>query len=244
VDVIVTMLPTGREVRSVLLEENGGALAESLKPGALVIDMSSAAPTATRELGPLLATKSIHLIDAPVSGGVKGAEAGTLTIMIGCDDDALAARAEPVLQAMGQRLFRTGGLGSGHAMKCLNNMMAGAGFLIAVEAVMIGRKFGLDPGVMTEIINKSTGRSFASEVLLAQEIISRRFGSGFTLGLLTKDVKIAADLAEDIQVNAPFARAARDLLVRAREVVGAEADHTAGLSYWEALNGFRLSGDE
>ena len=118
------MLPTGQIVSSVMLDMEGGGLAKSLRPGALLIDMSSSDPIGTRELGEALAKRGIALVDAPVSGGTSGAKARTLTIMIGGDDKEAIARAKPILETMGNRLFDTGPLVSGHAMKALNNYVA------------------------------------------------------------------------------------------------------------------------
>jgi len=167
-----------------------------------------------------------------VSGGVPRAKDGSLAIMIGGDADAVAA-AKPVLERMGKKLFEVGSLGCGHAMKCLNNFIAATQFAAAAEAMRVGQKFGLDPSIMTDVLNASTGRSFASENLLKQEIISGRFGTGFTVGLLAKDVKIAADLAEQIGLDAPVGRLTRDLWAEARDALGAEQDHSRAAQAWE-----------
>jgi 3-hydroxyisobutyrate dehydrogenase len=242
-DVVITMLPTGPIVRSVFLTEEDGALAKSLAAGSVVIDMTSSEPTGTRELSAVLAKRDVALIDAPVSGGITGAEQGRLVMMVGTDNKAALDRVRPILGVLGHRVFEVGGSGAGHAMKALNNYVSGTGFMAAVEALVIGRSFGLDPALMVDVLNESTGRNFATANTLKQEVISRAFGTQFVLGLLAKDVKIAADLAEDIHVNAPLARASRDLILRAREAVGADADHTAAVKYWEQLNSMRVSPD-
>jgi 3-hydroxyisobutyrate dehydrogenase len=231
-DAIVTMLPTGREVRDALFTMQGGALAAHLKPGSFVIDMSSADPVGTRELGKDLAARKLVLVDAPVSGGVPRAKDGSLAIMIGGDADAVAA-VKPVLACMGNKLFEVGSLGCGHAMKCLNNFLAGASFAAASEAMTIGRKFGLDPEVMADVVNVSTGRSFVSENLLKQHVLSGTYGTGFALGLLAKDVKIAADLAEQIGVDAPVGRLVSGMWADARDTLGGEQDHTRAAIHWE-----------
>ena len=231
-DVVITMLPTGREVRDALLETQDGALGANLRQGAIVIDMSSSEPVGTRMLGRDLARLDIALIDAPVSGGVPRAENATLAIMIGGDPTAVAA-VKPVLTCMGKHLFEVGGLGCGHAMKALNNFLAGTSYAAAVEAIVIGRQFGLDPAVMTDVINASTGRSFASENLIKQHVLSGTFATGFALGLLAKDVKIAADLAQQIGVDAPLGRLIRDLWGEARDALGGEQDHSRAWAHWE-----------
>jgi 3-hydroxyisobutyrate dehydrogenase len=232
VDAIVTMLPTGKEVRAVLLEAEGGALVANLPKGAIVLDMSSADPVGTRALHAELANRSLALVDAPVSGGVPRATDGSLAIMIG-GDPAAVERAKPVLSKMGTRLFDVGGPGNGHAMKALNNFVAGTGFIAVAEAVLVGKKFGLDPTAMIDVMNVSTGKNFNTENVVKQHVISRQFASGFALGLLAKDVKIAADLAVAIDVDSPLTRLSSALLGEARDKVGAEKDHTLAYTYWE-----------
>jgi 3-hydroxyisobutyrate dehydrogenase len=232
VDAVITMLPTGREVRDVLLQRQGGALAAHLKAGACVIDMSSADPVGTRALGRDLAARDIALVDAPVSGGVPRATDGSLAIMIGGDPQAVGM-VKPVLARMGQKLFEVGGLGCGHAMKALNNFLAATSFTAAVEAVTVGRHFGLDPATMIDVVNVSTGRSFASENLIKQQVLSGAFGTGFALGLLAKDVGIAADLADQIGVEARVGQLIRQMWAEARDALGGDQDHTRAATYWD-----------
>ena len=231
-DAIVTMLPTGKEVRACLLETEDGALAASLPKGALVIDMSSADPVGTRATHADLAKRGLAFVDAPVSGGVPRATDGSLAIMIGGDAAAVAA-AKPVLSKMGTRLFEVGGPGNGHAMKALNNFVAGTGFIAVSEAVLVGKRFGLDPNVMIDVMNVSTGKNFNTENVVKQQVISGAFASGFALGLLAKDVTIAADLARAIDVDSPLTRLSSALLGEARDKVGGEKDHTLAYTYWE-----------
>jgi len=231
--VIVTMLPTGAIVRQALTEGGAASLAETLAPGSVVVDMSSSEPIGTQALGDVLARRGVVLIDAPVSGGVARAIDGSLAIMIGSNDDAAVQRAEPVLKAMGQRLFRTGALGSGHAMKALNNLVSATQFGVVSEALIIGRRFGLDPAVMVEIMNASTGRSFATEIPIKQHVLTGTFNTGFALGLMTKDVKIASELADNIGVPSPIGHLVHDLLARAGAEIGPQSDHTKAFTCWE-----------
>jgi 3-hydroxyisobutyrate dehydrogenase len=233
VDAIVTMLPTGKEVRACLVETEGGALSANLPRGALIIDMSSADPVGTRQTHADLAKRGLGFVDAPVSGGVPRATDGSLAIMIGGDAAAVAA-AKPVLAKMGTRLFEVGGPGNGHAMKALNNFVAGTGFIAVAEAVLVGKSFGLDPSVMIDVMNVSTGKNFNTENVVKQHVISRQFASGFALGLLAKDVKIAADLAAAIDVESPLTRLSAALLGEARDRVGSDKDHTLAYTYWES----------
>jgi 3-hydroxyisobutyrate dehydrogenase len=229
-DFVVTMLPTGQGVRDLYLREG---LAQKLRRGAIAIDMSSSDPVGTRELGAALAAAGITLIDAPVSGGVPRAVQGTLTIMIGGDEPAGIDRARPLLRAMGDRLFDTGGLGSGHAMKALNNFVAAAGFAACAEALLAGQRFGLDPMRMVEILNVSTGRSFHTDLVLREHVIEGKFATGFQLGLLAKDVRIAADLADDLRLDAPLVHLVSERFERARDALGYTRDHTEAIKAWD-----------
>jgi 3-hydroxyisobutyrate dehydrogenase len=240
VDFVYTMLPDGHAVRNVMVEAEDGGLAKSLKPGSVVLDSSSCDPRHTRELADKLAQDGIQIVDAPVSGGMGGATDAKLVFMIGADSEEALERCRPVLEILGEHLFVVGGTGAGHAMKCLNNYVGSTGFLAGVEALYIGAKFGLDPNVMVDVLNESTGGNHGSHNSLKPDVIGRRFGTGFRLGLMAKDVKIAADLAEDLKFNAPLIRQSREILVRAREVIGFDADHTEALKYLEMLNGYQL----
>jgi 3-hydroxyisobutyrate dehydrogenase len=231
-EIVITMLPSGREVRQALIEAQGGALAAGLAAGAIVIDMSSADPVATRALGRELAARGIALVDAPVSGGVVGAKEGTLAIMIGGEPGSVAA-VKPVLAVMGKKLFEVGGIGCGHAMKALNNFLAATSSAAGAEAITVGRQFGLDPAVMTDVLNASTGKSFNTESLIKQHVLSGKFATGFALGLLAKDVGIAADLAQQIGVDAPIGRMISQLWNEARDAIGGAQDHSRAWAYWQ-----------
>ncbi len=231
---LVTMLPTGQIVRDVYLRE---ALAQRLKPGTIAIDMSSSDPTGTRQLGAALARQGVALIDAPVSGAVPRAITGTLAIMIGGDDRSAIERVKPLLAAMGNRLFETGGLGTGHAMKALNNFVAAAAYAAAAEALIAGRRFGLDPTRMLEILNASTGRSFITELVMQEHVVNGKFATGFALGLLAKDVKTAADLARDVRFDAPLARLVSQRFAEARDQLGYGRDNTEAILAWDNADG-------
>lgn len=221
---IVTMLPDGKVVQEVLTRAQDGALLKAVKPGTVFIDMSSSEPLLTRETGAVLARHGLALVDAPVSGARPRAEAGTLAIMIGCASAQLLERVRPVLAAMGNQLFELGGPGNGHAMKAINNMIGGATMVAVAEGLALGEAFGLDPGAMVDVLNVSTGRSFVTELVAKEHVIPGRFATGFALGLLAKDVRIAADLGEGIQLDLPMFRLARERFAMAREAEGAGSD--------------------
>ena len=231
VGTVITMLPDDGVVRDAVLNWDGG-IAVALAPGALVIDMSSSNPRGTRALGEALAQRGIGLLDAPVSGGAPGAQSGTLSIMIGGDDDALVERATPILGTLGKALFRTGPLGSGHAMKALNNFIAAAAYTATAEALAIGLRYGLEPETMIDIINASSGHSMVSELVFKKQVVTGQYAAGFTLGLLAKDVAIAGDLASTSGVDAPACHLVGDRYADALAALGAQSDHSAAHKRW------------
>ena len=220
---VITMLPDGKAVRAALEDP---AVAGTLTPDTLVIDMSSSDPLGTRALHAALAGRGVALIDAPVSGGVARAIDGTLAIMAGGEAAAID-RAATLFAAMGKHVFRCGPPGAGHAMKALNNYVSAAGLVAAVEAVAVGQRFGLDPSTMVDVLNASTGRNNSTEVKLKQHILSGGFGSGFSIGLMAKDLATAGALAEGLGIDAPLAAEMARRWRAAAEALGPGADHTA-----------------
>ena len=236
-DVVVTMLPDGRAVAQALI---GGGVAAALGEGAVVVDMSSSSPLDTRELGPKLDALGVALVDAPVSGGIARADSGELTLMVGGDDELAIERATPVLEILGGRIFRTGPLGSGHAMKALNNYCGAAAYAVTAEALAIGQQFGLSGEVMIDVINNSTGRSFNSEVVFKGDVLTGRYGTNFALALLAKDVGIAASLAQASELDTPVVALVSDRWTQALETLGQGRDHSeAHKGWWDV----KLAGD-
>ena len=231
--VVVTMLPDGYIVREALMNSDEGAFIGAVKPGTVVVDMSSSEPMGTRELAAELADKGVALVDAPVSGAVPRATDGTLTIMIGADDSTAVAKVRPVLQAMGQRLFDVGGCGCGHAAKALNNYLGATAFAAASEAVTIARRFGLQPETLVDILNVSTGKSFISEVVLKEHVLQEKFATGFKLGLLAKDVHIAEGLGRAVGLDAPLLRLVEERWALAQERLGYDADNSEAIKSWQ-----------
>jgi 3-hydroxyisobutyrate dehydrogenase len=239
-ELVITMLPNGKVVKSIVLESGGdGCMAEVMAPGSIIVDMSSSAPFPTRELGQILAAKNIHLIDAPVSGGVAKAKNGTLAIMVGGTPELLEV-CRPVFAAMGERIFFSGPLGSGHAVKALNNMLSAAGLIAAAEVLLLGRSFGVDPQVMNDILNASTGRNNSTENKMEKFIISRAFSSGFSLDLMVKDLNTAMDLARDLGMPAIFSNLCRELWTAAQCSLGRGLDHTEVVRWFEEQTHVRL----
>lgn len=229
-DVIVLMLPTSKIVRAALFDENDQSRID-FKPGAVIVDMSSSEPNDTREIGALLSAAGAAMVDAPVSGGIKGAADGTLAIMLGGDDDGAIEKAVPVIDSMSRVIRRTGALGSGHATKALNNYLAATAFAAASEALAIGEKFGLDQATLLEIIEASTGQSWNSTHVLGPQIVERKFASGFALPLITKDVVIAQQLAETLDMKAPLLETVSARFNEALDGLG-NVDHTLAYQQW------------
>jgi len=228
-DALITMLPDGDAVQEAVLD----AL-PALKPGAVVIDMSSSEPTGTRALGLALLKNQIGMVDAPVSGARFKAKDGTLAIMCGGEKEAFA-KVLPVLQKLGNQIFHVGPLGAGHAVKALNNYLGAAGTLAGFEALLIAQAFGLDPVPMLDAINASTGRNSTTARKIPQDVLTGAFASGFKLALMTKDVGIAAELAQGLKLKTPFLKETLKHWKAAQKTLPRNADHTEIYKYQRKL---------
>ena len=237
-DVIITMLPTSGNVSSVLADGVDNLLV-GLRPGTVVIDMTSGQPAITRKLAERVAAAGGILIDAPVSGGVSRAKTGQLAIMVGGDAEVLE-RVRPVLAAMGTSILPCGGVGAGQAMKALNNLVSAGGYLIGIEALLIGQRAGLDPGVMVDVLNASTGMNNSTQKKFRQFVLSRGFDSGFSLDLMVKDLSIALEIGRDGATPTPFAARCREMWAAALASLGPGQDHTAVAKLSERLVGTEL----
>jgi len=227
--ILITMLPDGAAVRKAVL-----AALPGLSAGTVVIDMSSSDPASTRALEKELRKKHVLLLDAPVSGSIKGAKEATLAIMAG-GDAAVLQHARPVLEKMGKSIFHCGALGAGHAMKALNNYIGGSGTIAAFEAVLVGKAFGLDPAQMVEVFNASTGYNSTTQRKLPQQVLTNAFASGFSAALMAKDVGIADGIAQMARVPAPYLRATSKLWREALRRLPRGADHTEMFRFLEKL---------
>jgi len=246
---VILMLPDSDVVERVLLgggsagreradgehtdgEHGDDGLLSCLAPGTTVIDMSSSDPARTKVLAATMAEAGVTLIDAPVSGGVVGARTGTLTVMVGGPAVAFE-RFKPMLAAIGARVVHAGDVGAGHAVKALNNLMSAAHLLASSEALVAGQRFGLDPAVMLEIINSSSGRSWSTQNKWPTFVLTEKYDAGFALRLMLKDIKLA--LAMELATGTPST--ASEAVVAAWEAAAADlpadADHTA-IARWVA----------
>jgi 3-hydroxyisobutyrate dehydrogenase len=220
-DVVITVLPDSAAVEAVLRAVQVRGL---LRPGATVVDMSSSEPDRTRVLAADLDADGIVLVDAPVSGGVKGAIAGTLTIMIGGADEVVE-RVRPVLSAMGT-VRHAGPVGAGHAVKALNNLLSATHLLATSEAIATARRFGLEVETVLDIVNGSSGRSWSSEFKWPTFIVPETYDSGFSLRLMVKDVRIAVELMTANGAERTLAESTLGAWSRAAQALPEDADHT------------------
>jgi 3-hydroxyisobutyrate dehydrogenase len=232
-DALITMLPDGKIVRQALIEGRDAAI-EGLAAGALVMDMSSSNPVDTQKLARDLAGRGVALLDAPVSGGVKRAVDGSLSIMVG-GAAADLERARSVLGAMGKTITLCGPAGAGHTLKALNNYLSASGLVAMCEALVVGEAFGLDPGTMVDVFNTSTGKSNATEVKGRQFVVPRNFVAGFTTSLMAKDLRTAGDVAKHLKLKVPNLEQAVAYWTAADGKLGKGADHTEIFRYAEML---------
>ena len=213
-DIVVTMLPSGKEVRETALGQGG--LIEGFRPGSLLLDTSSAEPWLTQEVAGRLAELGVAMVDAPVSGAEAGAKAGELVFMVG-GADADIERVRPLFEVMGKQWFHLGPVGSGHVMKSLNNLITATTLIATTEAMLAGVRYGLDPEVMNDVLDVSTGGSWVSRTHYRQRIFNRRYDDPFKLDLMMKDMNIANKVAADLGVGVPLIAMAQRLW---REIQG------------------------
>jgi 3-hydroxyisobutyrate dehydrogenase len=237
-DCVVIIVPTSKQVGEAV-----EAMLPSLKPGMLVIDMTSGQPGRTREIAAMLEGHGVPMIDCPVSGGVPRAKSGQLAIMVG-GPDAEIDRAEPVLKAMGTSVYRCGDIGAGQAMKALNNLVSAGGYLIGIEALLIGQRFGLDPTTMVDVLNASSGMNNSTQKKFKEYVLSRRFDAGFGLDLMVKDLSIALEVGRETTTPTPFSALCREMWLAAATTLGPGVDHTAVAKMLEQMTGTVLGGNQ
>ncbi len=231
---VVLMLPDSTVVEAVVDD-----LLPLLPEDALVIDMSSSRPSSTVALATRAAAVGIAYVDAPVSGGVAKARDASLAIMVGADEAAYV-RALPLLEVMGGTVTRVGGPGAGHAMKALNNLLSAIGLAAASEVLAVGARFGLEPQVMLDVLNGSTGRNHATEVKMARFVLSGAFDSGFSMRLMVKDLRTALELAHETGTPVPLSAGALEEWTAALRTLESDPDHTAIAAYVERRAGTEL----
>ena len=244
-DAVITMLPDDKVVRKVVLGEGSeNCVAAAIPKGALVVDMSTCNPAATRSLAEALEPRGIGMVDAPVMGGVVFAKDATLDIMVG-GDAALVKRLEPVLKAMGRNIIACGAAGSAHALKALANYVNACALINVIEAMAVGKRYGLDPKLMADALTAMcAGRNHPVAKKVVPHVLTRRFGTGMAMGFIAKDVRIAVDTARAAGAFAPLGERVLELWSAAAEKLGPNLDQTEVARYWEEANGVTLASNE
>lgn len=240
-DAVITMLPDDKVVRKAVLGDGSeNCVAAGLARGAVVIDMSTCNPSATRSLAEALKPRGIDVVDAPVMGGVIFAKDATLDIMAG-GETALVERVKPVLSALGRSVIHCGGTGTAHALKALANYVNACALINAIEAMTIGRRFGLDSKLMAEALTTMcAGRNHPVEKKVVPHVLTRKYGTGMAMGFIAKDVRIAVETARSVGAFAPLGERVSELWSAAADKLGADLDQTEIARYWEEATGVRL----
>ena len=224
-DIVILMLPNSKIVDA-LLWDGESALAQHLNASQILVDMGSSDPVHTRENFTKLAALNIPFCDAPVSGGVKRATDGSLSIMMGGEKSHIE-KIRHVLEALGKTLVHVGSSGAGHAVKALNNYVSAAGLLAVSEALVAAEKFGIDPHLVNQVFNASTGRNNTTEVKVENFILSGTFNSGFSLALMRKDLQTALNFIERMGTPDDFVSVCARTWTQAESTLDQGADHTA-----------------
>ena len=213
-DLVITMLPSSRNVEAVYL--GAGGVRETAPSGRLCVDMSTIDPATSQRVAARLGERGLRFLDAPVSGGVGGAVAGTLAIMVG-GEAADLEEARPVLAAMGTSIIHVGGVGAGEVAKLCNNLISGSALIAVAEAFRIGEAFGVDPQILTDVIAKSSGATWVMEHMhpvpgiVETAASSRQYAPGFMTDLMAKDLGLAVNAAREKRVPVTVAPAAQQL---------------------------------
>jgi 3-hydroxyisobutyrate dehydrogenase-like beta-hydroxyacid dehydrogenase len=236
-EIVLTCLPASPDVEALYLE--AGGLIDLARPGTILIDLSSVLPSTPRKLEPRATARGVHFLECPVSGGVAGARAATLAIMVGGDPQVLE-RARPVLRAIGPNIFSVGPVGAGNTVKAINNMMASVNSLAMMEGVAVGVKAGLDPMVIYEVVKASSGGSKALE-RIPSAIIPRRFEPGFKVALMNKDLDTFNTIAKELHVPVSFANVAQRYQQAAMAAGLADMDTSVAVTIIEQLANVKVS---
>lgn len=233
-ELILTCLPTSVQVEQVIFGADG--VAASLPEGALVADMTTGDPLATKDMAARLAEQGIDMIDAPVSGGVSGAEQGTIAIMIGASEP-LFEKVKPAFESISPNIFHAGETGAGHAMKLINNMISSCIRLATFEGVVLAAKAGIEPMRFAEILAKGSGRGYVADTSLPKFVIPGRLNQDFGLALMHKDLTLATKLGQDMQVPLTTGSYAREIFRSALNKLGEDVDITQLIRIFEEAGG-------
>ena len=234
---IFLCLPTSKIVESVVNGDNG--LTVSAKRGAYIIDMTTGEPEITRKISNSLEEKEINFIDAPVSGGPKGAHQGNIAVMVGGTENQFA-EIKPIMDDISSNIFYAGKIGSGHSIKAGNNLLNLICRMATFEVISLLVKDGVDPKKAVAIIQKSSGRNYATEITLPDNILSGKMMQGFSTGLMKKDAGVATKIANLNQVEIPLGKLAQELLESTIDQFGNDADMSNVALTYEKLTGAKI----
>jgi 3-hydroxyisobutyrate dehydrogenase-like beta-hydroxyacid dehydrogenase len=237
-EIVFASVPTPPIVQAVALGPKGIVEGSRVR---IFIDVSTTGATVARVVAEGLAAKGIRAVDAPVSGGITGAEKGTLAVMVSCAEDVLAT-IKPILEVIGKIFFVGTQPGQGQTMKLLNNLLSATAMAITSEAVAMGVKAGLDPNLVIDVFNAGTARNSATQDKIKQHVISRSFSYGFGIGLLNKDIRLCMAEADAFGVPMVVGSAVRQLLSIATQTEGLDADMTAMARTVEKWAGVQIGG--
>ncbi len=235
-EIVLTCLPASPDVEALYLEPGG--LIDCAKPGTVLIDLSSVLPSTPRKLEPAAKKRGVHFLESPVSGGVAGARAATLALMVGGDPEVLE-RVKPVLKAIGPNVFHVGPVGAGNIVKAINNMMASVNSIAMMEGLVTGVKAGLDPMVIYEVVKASSGGSKALE-RIRTNIVPRDFEPGFKVALMNKDLETFTAIAKELHVPVSFANVAQRYQQAAMAAGLSEKDTSVAVTIVEKLAAFEM----
>jgi 3-hydroxyisobutyrate dehydrogenase len=236
-EIVLTCLPASPDVEALYLD--AGGLVERARPGTILIDLSSVLPSTPRRIEPRARARGVHFLEAPVSGGVAGARAATLAIMVGGAPEILE-RARPVLRAIGPNIFSVGPVGAGNTLKAINNMLSSVNTLAMMEGLVVGVKAGLDPMTVYEVVKASSGGSKALE-RIPMNVVPRKFEPGFKIQLMNKDLETFHTIAKELCVPVSFANVAQRYQQAAMAAGLGEHDTSAALMIIERLAAMTVS---
>ena len=241
VECIITMLPDHFVVREVVLGGGRECLAAGLEAGHVLVDMGTSDPHATRALGAALSLRGVHVLDAPVMGGVPFARDASLDILAGGDRETIDLL-ERVFLTMGRKVYCCGPLGSGHALKAINNYINACALINVIEGLTIGAKLGIDTATMVETMQAMcTGRNHPIDKKIVPQVLTRRFATGMPIGFIAKDLRIAVEAAQRAGAASPLADKVLALWQAAGEALGSACDQSEIVRYWESQSGVRIS---
>jgi len=236
-EVVLTCLPTSNEVKSIILGKNG--ISRYLAPGSLIVDMTSGDPTVTREISELILKNKIELIDAPVSGGPRGAREGTIAIMVG-GSRVQFERVSNVLSYISHNIIHAGPIGSGHSIKLGNNLLNLICRMGTLEVISMLVREGVAPDMAVNIIQKSSGRNYATEITLPDNILSGKMNQGFSTAMMEKDSSLALQIGAKHELDMALGKVAQTMLERTIAKYGLDADISAVASLFESETGAQI----